>query len=102
MTDADRLDLSQTPLRGKNGRLSDTLHPALEPVADDGLGNDLVDPATITIEADNHAEIAFGALQAGLDLTYGAERSSGLFPKRASASLLPRTVKRTPSFALLR
>jgi hypothetical protein len=32
---------------------------------------DLVDPATITIGADNHGEIAFGALQAGLDLSYG-------------------------------
>ena len=32
---------------------------------------DLVDPATITIETDNHGEIAFGALQAGLDLSYG-------------------------------
>ena len=31
---------------------------------------DLVDPATITIGADNHGEIAFGALQAGLDLSY--------------------------------
>ena len=32
---------------------------------------DLVDPATITIETDNHGEIAFGAVQAGLDLSYG-------------------------------
>jgi hypothetical protein len=32
---------------------------------------DLVEPATITIGADNHGEIAFGALQAGLDLGYG-------------------------------
>ncbi|MFP1646491.1 hypothetical protein [Pontitalea aquivivens] len=32
---------------------------------------DPVDPATITIGAENHGEIAFGALQAGLDLSYG-------------------------------
>jgi hypothetical protein len=32
---------------------------------------DLVEPATMIIEADGHAEIAFGAMQAGLDLEYG-------------------------------
>jgi hypothetical protein len=32
---------------------------------------DLVGPATITIGADGRGEIAFGALQAGLDLEYG-------------------------------
>lgn len=32
---------------------------------------DLGGPATITIGADNHGEIAFGALHAGLDLSYG-------------------------------
>jgi hypothetical protein len=32
---------------------------------------DLDGPATITIGADNNGEIAFGALQAGLDLSYG-------------------------------
>ncbi|MER9275507.1 hypothetical protein [Mesorhizobium sp. M0643] len=32
---------------------------------------DLGGPAMITIGADNHGEIAFGALQAGLDLGYG-------------------------------
>ena len=31
---------------------------------------DLGGPATITIDADNNGEIAFGALQAGLDLSY--------------------------------
>jgi hypothetical protein len=31
---------------------------------------DLVEPATMTIQADGHGEIAFGALQAGLDLEY--------------------------------
>lgn len=31
---------------------------------------DLVEPATIMIGADGHGEIAFGALQAGLDLGY--------------------------------
>jgi hypothetical protein len=31
---------------------------------------DLVEPATITIRADGHGEIAFGAMQAGLDLEY--------------------------------
>ncbi|MFA5952834.1 MAG: hypothetical protein WC807_21470, partial [Hyphomicrobium sp.] len=31
---------------------------------------DLVAPATIVIGADNHGEIAFGAMQAGLDLGY--------------------------------
>ena len=31
---------------------------------------DLCGPATITIGADNNGEIAFGALQAGLDLSY--------------------------------
>jgi hypothetical protein len=31
---------------------------------------DLVEPATITIGADGHGEIAFGAMQAGLDLEY--------------------------------
>lgn len=31
---------------------------------------DQVEPATITIGADGHGEIAFGALQAGLDLGY--------------------------------
>jgi hypothetical protein len=33
---------------------------------------DLSGPATITIGADNHGEIAFGALQAGLDLGYSS------------------------------
>lgn len=32
---------------------------------------DLGGPATITIGADNHGEIAFGALEASLDLGYG-------------------------------
>lgn len=32
---------------------------------------DLCGPATITIGADNHGEIAFGAMQATLDLGYG-------------------------------
>jgi len=32
---------------------------------------DLVQPAAITIGADGHGEIAFGALQAGLDIEYG-------------------------------
>ena len=32
---------------------------------------DLVAPATIAIRADGRGEIAFGALQAGLDLEYG-------------------------------
>jgi hypothetical protein len=32
---------------------------------------DLVEPATMTIRADGHGEIAFGAMQAGLDLDYG-------------------------------
>jgi hypothetical protein len=32
---------------------------------------DLDGPAIITIGADNNGEIAFGALQAGLDLSYG-------------------------------
>ncbi len=32
---------------------------------------DLDGPATITIGADNHGEIAFGAMQATLDLGYG-------------------------------
>jgi hypothetical protein len=31
---------------------------------------DLVEPATITIGTDGHGEIAFGTLQAGLDLGY--------------------------------
>jgi hypothetical protein len=31
---------------------------------------DLVEPAMMTIRADGHGEIAFGALQAGLDLQY--------------------------------
>jgi hypothetical protein len=31
---------------------------------------DLVGPAQMTIRADGHGEIAFGALQAGLDLEY--------------------------------
>ena len=31
---------------------------------------DLVEPATITIRADGRGEIAFGAMQAGLDLEY--------------------------------
>jgi hypothetical protein len=31
---------------------------------------DLGGPATITIGADNHGEIAFGAMQASLDLSY--------------------------------
>ena len=31
---------------------------------------DLVEPASITIRADGHGEIVFGALQAGLDLEY--------------------------------
>lgn len=32
---------------------------------------DLVEPATLTIGADGHGEIAFGALEAGLELAYG-------------------------------
>jgi hypothetical protein len=32
---------------------------------------DLVEPAMLVIGADGHGEIAFGALQAGLDLAYG-------------------------------
>lgn len=31
---------------------------------------DLVEPATMTIRADGHGEIAFGAMQASLDLEY--------------------------------
>jgi len=31
---------------------------------------DLVEPATMIIEADGHGEIAYGAMQAGLDLEY--------------------------------
>jgi hypothetical protein len=31
---------------------------------------DLVEPATMTIEADGHGEIAYGAMQASLDLEY--------------------------------
>lgn len=31
---------------------------------------DLVEPATMTIRADGHGEIAFGAMQAGLDVEY--------------------------------
>jgi len=31
---------------------------------------DLCGPATMTIKADGHGEIAFGAMQAGLDLEY--------------------------------
>jgi transposase len=38
---------------------------------------DLSEPATITIGADNHGEIAFGALQAGLDLGYGPSTWAG-------------------------
>jgi hypothetical protein len=36
----------------------------------DGGYLNLCGPATITIGADNNGEIAFGALQAGLDLSY--------------------------------
>jgi len=36
----------------------------------DGDYLDLVEPATMTIRADGHGEIAFGAVQAGLDLEY--------------------------------
>jgi hypothetical protein len=32
---------------------------------------DLVEPAMLVIDDDSHGEIAFGALQAGLDLEYG-------------------------------
>lgn len=32
---------------------------------------DLVEPASMTIGADGHGEIAFGALQAGRDVEYG-------------------------------
>lgn len=32
---------------------------------------DLVEPAMMVIEANGHGEIAFGAMQAGLDLAYG-------------------------------
>jgi hypothetical protein len=32
---------------------------------------DLSGPATMTIRADGHGEIAYGAMQAGLDLEYG-------------------------------
>ncbi|MDK1494285.1 hypothetical protein QN219_30460 [Sinorhizobium sp. 7-81] len=37
---------------------------------------DLVEPATITIEANGHGEIAFGAMQAGLDLGYSTSMVS--------------------------
>ena len=33
---------------------------------------DLCGPATLDIRADGHGEIAFGALQAGLELAYGS------------------------------
>jgi hypothetical protein len=33
---------------------------------------DLVEPASITIRADGHGEIAFGAMQASLDLEYSS------------------------------
>ena len=36
----------------------------------DGDYLDLVEPATMTIRADGNGEIAFGAVQAGLDLEY--------------------------------
>jgi len=32
---------------------------------------DLVEPASMVVQADGHGEIAFGALQASLDLEYG-------------------------------
>ena len=32
---------------------------------------DLAEPATMTIQANGHGEITFGALQGGLDLEYG-------------------------------
>ena len=32
---------------------------------------DMVEPAMMTIRADGHGEIAFGAMHAGLDLEYG-------------------------------
>lgn len=32
---------------------------------------DLVEPATILFEADGHGEVAFGCIQAGMDLEYG-------------------------------
>lgn len=42
---------------------------------------DLVEPASITIRADGHGEIAFGAMQASLDLEYTAHpRSSSPGP----------------------
>lgn len=34
---------------------------------------DLVKPASMTIREDGHGEIAFGALQAGLDVEYGTD-----------------------------
>ena len=37
----------------------------------DGDYLDLVEPATLTIRADGHGEIVFGAMQASLDLEYG-------------------------------
>ncbi|ASY74148.1 hypothetical protein [Sinorhizobium fredii] len=37
---------------------------------------DLVEPATITIGANGHGEIAFGAMQAGLDLGYSTSMVS--------------------------
>jgi hypothetical protein len=35
---------------------------------------DLVEPATLIIQADGHGEIAFGAMQASLDLEYSRSR----------------------------
>ena len=58
---------------------------------------DLCGPATITITDDGHGEIAFGALQAGLDLEYsrsigrlhlGRLRRNGRSPGDGSAELL--------------
>ncbi|MBV7518356.1 hypothetical protein [Ensifer sp. ENS12] len=37
---------------------------------------DLVEPATITIRANGHGEIAFGAMQAGLELGYSTSMVS--------------------------
>jgi hypothetical protein len=52
---------------------------------------DLVEPAMMTIGADGHGEIAFGAMQAGLDLEYSRNMvfSPGPGSKKETSSPAP-------------
>ncbi|WP_234892769.1 hypothetical protein [Sinorhizobium meliloti] len=69
---------------------------------------DLVEPATITIRANGHGEIAFGAMQAGLDVAYSTSMVSSHGPDatewtRSRVTVMPNcsTAARSRSLSLI-